>query len=179
MPFPDLPDDSDTRESGIQLSKKDAREAARLLKLLSTAIDEASGLVAKSDRPLDRDKMVLRARIVLDSRQARAHYFNRAMFGEPAWDALLALYITDGIEGRQSLGQIADWIQTPLTTVTRWIDYLEKERLVGREAHPTDKRIIYIRLREKGRQLLDSYLSDALWTPVELGWTGGATPPLP
>lgn len=169
MPYPEFPAENDTGEPTIVLSEKDAREAARLLKLLSTAIDEKTGFIASDCKEASREELILRARIVLHSRQLRADYFNRAMFGEPAWDVLLALYITDEAEGRQSIGRIAEWIRAPLTTVARWIDYLEKERLVRREAHPGDKRVIFIRLMEKGRELLDAYLGGMPWIPAREG----------
>jgi DNA-binding MarR family transcriptional regulator len=103
----------------------------------------------------------------MNSRRLRFRYFKRAMFGEPAWEILLTLYITEGAEGRQSIGRLADLIETPLSTTARWIDYLERERLVEREPHPTDKRVIYIRLLAKARELLEAYLSGTPWAPIE------------
>ena len=47
---------------------------------------------------------------------------------------------------RQSIGRLAEWIDTPLSTAVRWIDYLEKKQLVEREPHRTDKRITFINL---------------------------------
>lgn len=161
-----MPADNDLNEPTVVLSEKDVREAARLLKLLSTALAGQSNFMVREEEGVSRDELILRARIVLNSRQLRTKYFNRAMFGEPAWDVLLALYITEQTKGRQSIGRIADWIQTPLTTVARWIDYLEKERLVSREAHPNDKRVIFICLLDKGRDLMDGYLGGMPWVPA-------------
>lgn len=162
-----MPADDFLNEPTVVLSEKDVREAVRLLRLLSTAIAGQADFRAHGDESISRDELILRARVILKSRQLRTNYFNRAMFGEPAWDVLLALFITEKTEGRQSIGQIAEWIKAPLTTVTRWIDYLEKERLVIREAHPNDRRIIFIRLLEKGRERLDAYLGGMPWTPAE------------
>lgn len=160
MPRPEHPGGNDSREPTVVLSESDAREAARLFKLLAGAIGDTAaghGLVAS------RDDLVLRARVILNSRRQRTRYFNRAMFGEPGWDVLLVLYVTERADGRQPIGRLAEWIQTPLSTVVRWVDYLVKERLVAREPHPTDKRIIFIRLRQKGRELLERYLGAAPW----------------
>lgn len=164
MPFPYLPDQSDSSEQKVVVSERDAREAARLLQLLSAAINGQADLTG--EQLPDREKLIERARLVLSSRQLRASYFNRAMFGEPAWDVLLALYITEGTEDPHSVGRIAELVQAPLTTVARWIDYLEKERMVCREAHPSDKRVIFIRLLERGRQLLESYLTNVPLKPA-------------
>ena len=165
MPFPYLPDESDANEQKVVVSERDAREAARLLQLLSTAIDGQANLTG--EQLPDREKLMERARLLLAIRQLRATYFNRAMFGEPAWDVLLALYIAEGAENPQSVGRIAELVQAPLTTVARWIDYLEKERMACREAHPSDKRVIFVRLLERGRQLLESYLTNVPLKPVD------------
>ena len=108
----------------------------------------------------------MRARIILHSRRVRERYFKRAMFGEPAWDILLVLYIADLSGTRQTIGKLAEWIETPLTTAVRWIGYLEKERLVERQPHPTDKRTVYIQLLPKGRQAMGEYLSEMGWQPA-------------
>jgi DNA-binding MarR family transcriptional regulator len=42
----------------------------------------------------------------------------------------------------------------------RWIDYLVRKGLAYREDHPTDKRRNFIALSDKGRQLLELYLSE-------------------
>lgn len=167
MPEPDMQGDNDLNEQTVVLSEKDAREAARLLRLLSSAMSGQAGPSGHGEEAAQRDELILRARIVLNSRQQRTQYFNRAMFGEPAWDVLLALYITEKTEGRQSIGRIAEWINAPLSTVARWIDYLEKERLVSRQAHPNDRRVIFITLLEKGRELLDAYLGGMPWLPIK------------
>lgn len=169
MPYPELPANNDVDESIVVLSEKDAREAARLLKLLTNAIDNRPGFVAGGEKEAGREELYLRARIVLHSRRLRLQYFNRSMFGEPAWDILLVLYIAGMSEGRLSIVKIAEWIETPSTTVARWIEYLDKERLVSREPHPTDKRASLIRLSDKGRKLLDAYLSGMSWAPEESG----------
>ena len=159
MPDPERPHKGEASYSKIALSQSDVREAARLFRVFAGAIDqrtEASG----SDGPMSEHDRIMRARIILNSRRLRDRHFNRAMFGEPGWDILLVLYVT---EGRQTVSQLAKWIEIPLTTATRWIDYLAKERLVEREPHPNDKRVMFIRLLKRGRDLLDEYLMRTPW----------------
>lgn len=167
MRYPELPANDEANESSVVLSERDAREAARLLSLLATALTSRSPTPLDSPRGIDREDLIQRARIVLSSRRLRFRYFNRSMFGEPAWEILLVLYITETTEGRQSTGRLAELVETPLSTAARWIDYLDRERLIERQPHPTDKRVIYIRLSPKGRELLDSYLSGQDWAPIE------------
>ena len=160
MPLPDRSADDEIVEARIVLTEDDAREAARLFRLITDAV----GLLPESgmgaENAIDPEMMVTRARIIFHGRLARARHFNRAMFGEPAWDILLVLYINDRGGGRLTATKIADLIEQPFSTVVRWIDYLEKERLIERRQHPNDKRISLIGLLEKGRAAIDAYLGE-------------------
>lgn len=151
----------------VTLTEKDVRDAARLFRLISDGTPWASLVLSEheiprrsSAEPSPRDELISRARAVLHARRLRARHFNRVMFAEPAWDILLLLYLADTSEGRQTAGQLAELVETPLTTVLRWVGYLEKEYLVERKDHPTDRRIVFIRLTDKGRNALDAYLDE-------------------
>lgn len=151
----------------ITFTDKDARDAARLFGLISKRTHWANLFLSEQEFPSPssavpspRDELISRARAVLHARRLRARHFNRAMFSEPAWDILLLLYLADSSEGRQTIGQLAELVETPLTTVLRWVGYLEKERLVERQDHPTDRRIVFIRLTNSGRSGLDAFLDE-------------------
>lgn len=166
MIYPERPPDNDDFAGRIVLSEKDAREAARLLRMLSEAVGIDLSAEESPDNPPSRESLVSRARIVLHSRRARYRHFKRNMFGEPAWDILLVLYITETSRERQTIGRLADWIDTPLSTVVRWVGYLENDGFVARKSHPTDKRTMFIQLLDKGRQAMDNYLCEMAWRPV-------------
>lgn len=145
----------------VTLTEKDIRDAARLLRLLADPALVAIGLpdlLSAASETKDRETLISRARIVLSARRLRERFFNRIMFGEPAWDILLMLYVSEQSAGRLTMSRLAEWVETPLTTVVRWVNFLEEERLVERQAHPTDRRTVFINLLEKGRAALDSYL---------------------
>lgn len=157
-------------DDDIALTPADAGELARLLGLLIREQPIVAAEVAATLRNLksakkdlsaetDRRQLVLKVRAVMSERKRRIRFFSRVMFGEPAWDMLLALYITDFSGGRQTISKLVDWVNSPRTTANRWIDYLEKERLIEREPHAHDRRFIYVGLTEKGRRLLDDYFS--------------------
>jgi DNA-binding MarR family transcriptional regulator len=161
MPVPEKVDHSETSVSKtVTVTEKDVRDAVRLFRLLADPTVLANGLPESfpSAEPADRQSLISRARIVLNSRRLRERYFNRAIFGEPAWDMLLVLYVTEQSDERLTMSRLAEWVQAPLTTVLRWMDYLEREQLVERQAHPTDRRIVFVKLLEKGRKALNSYL---------------------
>lgn len=155
--------DKEDFEGGVLLSKEDAREAARLFRILAEAVGLDPLSEVDQDGPLSRETLVSRARIVLHNRRARARHFKRTLFGEPAWEVLLALYIAEDSGARQTLGRLADQTETPLSTVIRWIDFLEIDRLVERVPHPNDKRVVFVRMLEKGRMAMDRYLSEMAW----------------
>lgn len=168
MPDSELPD---TDEGGtartVTLTEKDIRDGARLFYLIAKGTTWANLFLSEQDFPIRlsaapslRNELISRARAVLLARRLRARHFNRAMFSEPAWDILLLLYLADSSEGRQTIGHLAELVETPLTTVLRWVGYLEKERLVERQDHPTDRRIVFIRLTNRGRSGLDAFLDE-------------------
>jgi DNA-binding MarR family transcriptional regulator len=145
------------------LSEHDAREATRLLRQLIEALGnyvDPEG--SYNERPYT-EALASRARIIFQGRKARLRHFNRAMFGEPAWDMMLALYISDIDGERLTATRLADLIEQPFSSVVRWIDYLEKERFIERRQHPTDKRVQQIRLTDKGRRSMEAYLSTDLF----------------
>jgi DNA-binding MarR family transcriptional regulator len=83
------------------------------------------------------------------------------MFGEPGWNILLALYVRED-ELDPTVASLAAMICAPQTSTTRWLDYLEGQRFVVRETHPTDRRSVIARLTENGRVALEGYLSEVL-----------------
>ena len=147
------------------LTSKEVMDAARLLKLLADPAVLATALPAifpghgrATASNADRKALLSKAQFELGARRVRAKYFDRDLFGEPAWEILLALYIAEESGPRFTTSKLAEWIGVPLSTVVRWIRTLEEKSLVGRIDHPTDRRIVSIRLLDKGRAALDSYL---------------------
>lgn len=146
----------DTGAAPVPFTDRDIREAARLLGLIASRHE---GRPVNQTSTLDAEVLLLRAKKQLRDRQLRRQFFSRAIFGEPAWDVLIVLYISE-FSGRQlTVGRLVDWIEAPLSTTQRWIAYLEKERLVAKESHPADKRMAYVRLLDKGRAILEEYLA--------------------
>lgn len=98
---------------------------------------------------------------IFNNRRARAkHFGNRNIFGEPAWDMLLDLYIKQA-EGKQisiksaSIGSCA-----PATTALRWLKILEEEELVVSVEDPTDQRRRFVQLTTEGYEVMTQYFHD-------------------
>lgn len=147
----------------VILTERDVQDAARLFRLLADPVRHKPGMPDIPETPfapdaLDRETLVSRARIVLGCRKLRDRYFNPVMFGEPAWDILLLLYISEYSASRPTLTTLSEWIDAPVTTVMRWVDFLEEERLAERQGQPAGGRNAHVGLLEKGRAGLESYL---------------------
>ena len=70
------------------------------------------------------------ARIRL-ARAMRRDFFKADLFSDPAWDILLVLYAKHLAHERVSLVDLAAEIDTPFSTVRRWLRALEDENLVS------------------------------------------------
>jgi hypothetical protein len=161
--------DTETAQT-ITLSRSDIRAARRLLRaLLSTDLDVADEQlngVAAPVREQDRAELIARARADFQNRRLRVTMFGRSMFGEAAWDMLLALYILEMSDERQTVGKLLQLAGVPATTAKRWLEYLEAHEFVRREAHPTDRRTAFVSLTPKARGKLDLYYSRTVPTNV-------------
>ena len=136
----------------VRLSRRDAEDALRLLKRLSSSLAE--------DLPptIDRAQFIRLARIILDQRQERVAVLPQEMFGEPAWDMLLELYAL-GDDSKTDLCNLSGRCGSPRSTAARWIDYLEDQQLLTREF---DQGREFAQLTCKARRILDSYFCQIL-----------------
>ena len=158
---------SEMPNARVPFTERDIREAARLLALIARSgdgqehdeLDTSQAQDGWQAQPVDREVLLSRARKQMRDRQLRKQFFSRATFGEPAWDMLLVLYISEFSGRRLTVGRLVDWIDAPLSTAQRWIGYLQKERLIDKEGHPDDKRMAYVRLLDKGQTALDNYFA--------------------
>jgi hypothetical protein len=98
-------------ERTVKLSENDVRAARRLLQLLLDEEEQTKRplLIDPATKPADdvtRSAMVARAREEFGNRRRRVAVFGPSMFGEAAWDMLLALYILDVAGQRQTIGNL-------------------------------------------------------------------------
>ena len=98
---------------------------------------------------------------VRKARSLRLRFLDPQLFGEPAWDMLLSLYVAASSGSKVSVSGLADWSECPHTTGLRWLQVLEAERLAKRTPHPADKRISLVELTSEGLAALDQFFSQA------------------
>jgi len=91
------------------------------------------------------------ARMIYALRRARnAAFGSEDMFGEPGWDMLLDLFVSEHEGKRLPVTSACIGAAVPTTTGLRWLNILEKQGLVVRENDPHDARRTYIRISPKG-----------------------------
>ena len=120
----------------------------------------------------DRPTLEHVARHMYHQRRRRREFFGAKLFGEPAWDLLLDLYIAAREDKRVSVTSACIAADVPSTTALRWIGVLEKEGLVIRENDVADARRIFIRLTDDGSARMAQFLSGVL---LRFGMMTGAT----
>ena len=137
------------------------------LGLDEVANESAEALRSKPRIPTRKELSQLACRIY-DARRTRDRMLARQLFGEPAWDMLLALYCLPArgeILGITALTLAAD---VPQATGHRWQAVLTGEELIERGPPGMDARRQNMRLTTKGRTLLEAYLTRLYYcdTPV-------------
>jgi hypothetical protein len=107
-----------------------------------------------------RELFVQMARTAYARRRKRGAIFgDNGLFGEPAWDILLDLYIAHG-EGKDvSVSSACIGSAAPPTTGLRWLGLLADQGLVEREHDTEDQRRVLVRLTERALSAMDDYFS--------------------
>lgn len=153
-----MTDEDESRGRGVVLSSDQLRTAVHLLELLTSG----QGPEPTRMPPISREALLRIAKFSLLARQGRTAFFSRAMFGEPAWDLLLNLYIAESSGTADSVSSLARSADIPVTTALRWIEYLEKKRFVERQQSDADRRLSMVKLTETTRERLERYFADVL-----------------
>jgi len=143
---PELPAGDDRLQVDLRLTLDEIAEA-----------EEERLRHAPLRRPTERELAQL-ALALYDARRGRDRLFNDGIFGEPAWDMLLALYsfgyrgIALGVTSLSHAANVAP------TTGLRWQKVLDDEGLLRRGPHCPDTRQQLVGLTDKGRMLMERYL---------------------
>ena len=96
-----------------------------------------------------------RAKSVYDARRRRdAAAGLRGLFGEPAWDILLDVFIAQKSRREIQVSSVCLEAGVPSTTILRWLARLEQEGLIYRASDNVDGRRRYVRLTEAGEALM-------------------------
>ncbi len=114
--------------------------------------------VVPSDR---RPELLDRAMQCYAERRIRDAHFgdHSSVFGEPAWDMLLDIFIATERGRRLSVGAACIGAMINQTSGLRLIGILESQGLLVRTIDPLDARRRFVHLTDKSRELITAYLS--------------------
>lgn len=101
------------------------------------------------------------ARDIYEARRRRDETFaqHRGLFGEPAWDLLLDLYVRSAENRRISIMDGCLGSASPTTTAHRHLGKLERAGLVERRHDPSDGRRQWLVLTGAGFDLMERFLA--------------------
>jgi DNA-binding MarR family transcriptional regulator len=142
-----------THPSGMRRSPKAGR--ANNLWIPDATV---STLNERPEAPADRSSLVAMAKRIKEIRAVRSVVFAPELFGEPAWDLLLALYIAEGDQYRLNVTAACMQSNIPETTALRWLTSLGEAGLIKYTANPTDARSRYVSLSSAGVAMMDRVL---------------------
>lgn len=108
----------------------------------------------------DADYVVLRASELYRARRRRKRFFPPELFGEPAWDLLLDLFIARLHNKRVSVTSACYAADVPSTTALRWLGILADRNLIERFDSKTDQRVTWVRLTNYATKLMHEFLAD-------------------
>ena len=113
---------------------------------------------------VEKDRLALLASAEAESaaRQKRRSLFNQALFGEPAWDILLDLFIQTARCRRVSVKSACQASGVPVTTALRWLAKLEAYRMIKRIPAAHDRRVHYLSLTDEAQLALARWLQHRL-----------------
>jgi len=111
-----------------------------------------------SSNQLSSGALLERAQSMLRVRRAREELFCRSMFGEPAFDLLLCLYVRSE-KKETSLTSLARTAGITNSSAMRWIRYLDDKHLVELTDSRSDRRAICVQLSPAGRAVMDEFLA--------------------
>ncbi len=122
-----------------------------------TSPDVAADLTTSRTARGGRNHVTL-ARKAYALRRKRATIFgNPLLFGEPAWDILLDLYIAHAEGKPVSVSSACIGSAAPATTGLRWLGVLADEGLVERENDADDNRRVLVRLTSAGFEAMERF----------------------
>ena len=124
----------------------------------SSLREKPSGMVQRAREESRRQLLLERALATMEMRQLRHKFLNPAMLGEPAFDMLLALYVTNARPAIVSLRMLSSLVGVSESSGVRWLKFLVSEGLafsVGGDGDPGE---IHAAITGKGRIVMDKYL---------------------
>jgi DNA-binding MarR family transcriptional regulator len=115
----------------------------------------------RGEEPQFPTELVKLAKRIKAIRESRLALLDPSLFGEPAWNILLALYVAAGERYALSISALCAESGAPATTAARSINRLLELDMVRRVPNPSDNRSAYIELTGDTAARLSELLGEA------------------
>jgi hypothetical protein len=139
------------RARGLEL----IRMGEAMVRQAAAAVGQVADDRVSSDETPD---VVQVARTAYHDRQLRSAYFRSDLFGEPAWNMLLDLFIRERAGHHTSVKAACLGSGAAKTTALRYISLLIDEGLIQREEDPEDGRRTWLTLSPAAAEMMTRYL---------------------
>lgn len=98
---------------------------------------------------------VAKGTMILERRRARLAAFADSIFGEPAWNLILILYVSGSCICTSQLHKL---LGCPSSVAFRWLAVLEGQGLVTRRTHPNVPLAVALDLTDEAYRKMNEYL---------------------
>lgn len=134
------------------------------LSAIATEFQARATRLAEADSPVpgeapSAEALAAQAKTLLGQRKLRRQFLPPELFHEPAWDMLIALFVSHNDNQPMNIKALVAMADAPVTTSQRWIEHLYKLRLIDRVIDPADRRRVEISLSNAGYEAVKGYLS--------------------
>lgn len=158
---PSLSAGTDPESIGVQINLR--------LHLDEIADVEGAHLSARARRaPTDKERRKF-ADLIYRQRRLRDRVVEESLFGEPAWDMLLALYCFPARGEMLTVSSLSYAAAVPVTTGIRWQKVLTEQGLIETGPDEVDGRRRFVRLTSIGRAMMDRILGRLLEADPKAG----------
>ena len=144
-------------------SKPDSdQNALSQLNSIQSQLDDLRHRLAAhpNNESMDAANLGQLAQEIIRSRRRRAEAFGHTdLFGEPAWDILLGLYVAAEAQQKLTVSAVCEISGVPQSTALRWIEKLEKKGWVYRTPDSNDRRRFWMLLTERASNSIRTYLA--------------------
>ena len=162
-PAPGVVDDAQhglLRETAERLSDV-AVQLTQVEKWVATLLDTA-GQASANTTELDDHALCEMARSIYRARRRRENFFPANLFGEPAWDILLDIFIHATAGTSLTVTSVCIASAVPTTTALRHIAQLEEMGFVIKQAVSGDARAKSIHMTPSGYEAMRRYILDGV-----------------
>lgn len=145
-------------------------EALTQLGALEVLLEQIkAGLRAVSLESTPRDDVATahRVRRLLKARRSRSHFFDPALFADPAWDILLEAFSAHLLKERTCVTALCNAAAVPSTTALRWLTKLVDDGLLIRCDDARDRRRSWVEISPMAASTMHRFFGEtAVWLPV-------------